>query len=78
MRNDEITRQIIKTQKMGVPTSSAESFELLRQKHVIDTALSEKLKKMVGFRNTVTHQYQRIDLTVVKSVIVSGLNDLIS
>jgi len=74
----DLANHIIKTQKMGVPTSSAESFDLLRQKHVIDTALSEKLKKMVGFRNTVTHQYQRIDLPVAKSVIASGLDDLIA
>jgi uncharacterized protein YutE (UPF0331/DUF86 family) len=49
----------------------------LRQKFIIDMALSDKLKKMVGFRNTVTHQYQRIDLSIAKAVIVSSLDDLI-
>jgi len=32
---------------MGIPTASAESFDLLQAKDVIDMALSEKLKQMV-------------------------------
>ncbi|MDI6740928.1 MAG: DUF86 domain-containing protein, partial [Candidatus Edwardsbacteria bacterium] len=73
----DLANHIIKIRKMGIPTSSAESFDLLRQKFIIDAALSEKLKKMVHFRNIVIHQYQRIDLEIVKSIVVSGLDDLI-
>jgi len=73
----DLANHIIKSRKMGIPTSSAESFDLLRQKFIIDTALAEKLKKMVHFRNTVIHQYQQMDMEIVKSVIVSGLDDLI-
>ena len=62
---------------MGIPTSSAESFDLLRQQYVIDTALSEKLKRMIHFRNTIIHQYQKMDVEIVKSVLDSGLDDLI-
>lgn len=29
------------------------------------------------FRNTVIHQYQRLDLTIVRTVTVSGLDDLV-
>lgn len=73
----DLANHLIQTHKMGIPTSSAESFDLLRQKSVIDLALSEKLKQMVHFRNTVVHQYEHMDLEIVKSVIVSGLDDLI-
>jgi uncharacterized protein YutE (UPF0331/DUF86 family) len=62
---------------MGIPTSSAESFDLLRQKYVIDTRISEKLKNMIHFRNTIIHQYQKMDVDIVKSVIMSDLDDLI-
>jgi len=62
---------------MGIPTSSGESFELLRQKSIIPSTLAEKLKNMVHFRNTVIHQYQRMNLDIVKAVIISGLDDLI-
>jgi len=62
---------------MGIPTSSAASFDLLRQQNVIDDGLTEKLKKMIHFRNTVIHQYQTMDVDIVKTVIYSGLDDLI-
>ncbi|MEW6262359.1 MAG: DUF86 domain-containing protein [Thermodesulfobacteriota bacterium] len=73
----DLANHLIKTHKMGIPASSAESFDLLRRKGVIDMTLSEKLKKIVHFRNTIIHNYQRMDLDIVKAVIVSGLEDLI-
>jgi len=73
----DLANHVIKSHKMGIPASSAESFELLQKKFVIDLPLSEKLKNMVHFRNTVIHTYQRINLDIVKTVIISGLDDLI-
>jgi len=73
----DLANHLIQTHKMGIPTSSAESFDLLQQKSVIDLALAKKLKQMVHFRNTVVHQYQYVDIEIVKTVIISGLDDLI-
>jgi uncharacterized protein YutE (UPF0331/DUF86 family) len=73
----DLANHIIKSHKMGIPTSSNESFDLLQKKHVIDRSLAGKLKNMVGFRNTVIHEYKRIDIEIVKSVIVSDLDDLL-
>ena len=61
----------------GSHDTEAESFELLQKKNVIDQRLKEKLKNMVHFRNTVIHDYQRVNLDIVKSVINSELNDLV-
>jgi uncharacterized protein YutE (UPF0331/DUF86 family) len=73
----DLANYMIKKNKLGIPTSSGESFELLRQKFVIDATLAEKLKKMVHFRNTIIHQYQQTDVSIVEAVIISGLDDLI-
>jgi predicted nucleotidyltransferase len=51
--------------------------DALRKQGVITAELAENLRRMVRFGNTVTHQYQRLDLTIVQTVIVSGLDDLI-
>jgi len=72
----DLANHVLQTHKMGIPTSSGESFELLQRKFVIDQALAQKLKQMVHFRNIVVHQYQQLDIAVVVSVIVSGLDDL--
>jgi uncharacterized protein YutE (UPF0331/DUF86 family) len=73
----DLANHIIKIRKLGIPTSSAESFDLLRKKSIIDQALSEKLINMVHFRNIIIHQYKDMDLEIVKSVIDVGLDDLI-
>ncbi|MFH1762259.1 MAG: hypothetical protein ABIA63_14270 [bacterium] len=44
---------------MGIPTSSSESFELLSPKAVISKTLFDK---MVTFRNTAIHGYQRLEM----------------
>ncbi|CUS04068.2 conserved protein of unknown function [Candidatus Promineifilum breve] len=73
----DLANHVIKTRKLGIPTSSGESFDLLAVEKVIDSELNAKLQKMVGFRNAIVHHYQRMDLEIVRSVIAVGLNDLI-
>jgi uncharacterized protein YutE (UPF0331/DUF86 family) len=73
----DLANHTIKLHKLGIPTSSTESFELLHRKHIIDSALAEKLKNMVHFRNTIIHEYDKMDIAIVKSVIQNGLNDLV-
>ena len=73
----DLANHLIKTHKMGIPTSSAESFDLLEKKLVIDQRLSKTLKNMVHFRNTVIHAYQQTNLAIVTAVILTGLDDLI-
>ena len=74
----DLANHVIRLGKMGIPNTSAESFDLLRNKSVIDADLAVRLKKMIGFRNTIIHEYQRMKLDIVKTVIVSGLDDLIA
>lgn len=73
----DLANHVIKTRKLGIPTSSGESFELLRVEGVIDPGLNDRLQKMVGFRNAVVHHYQRMEIEIVRTVITSGLDDLI-
>ena len=73
----DLANHIIKSYKMGIPTASAESFDLLQAQGVIEAGLAEKLRKMIHFRNLIIHQYQRMDIEIVRLVIVSGLDDLV-
>jgi uncharacterized protein YutE (UPF0331/DUF86 family) len=73
----DLANHLIKTHKMGVPTSSSESFALLAEQGVIDNDLRQKLTSMVHFRNTIVHQYQKMDIAIVQAVIETGLDDLI-
>ena len=74
----DLANHVIRADRLGIPVSSADSFKLLRSEQIIDTRLAERLEKMVGFRNTVIHQYTEIDLRIVKAVIVSELDELLA
>ncbi len=73
----DLANHIIRLYKMGIPSSSAESFILLQKKLVIDLKLAEKLSNMVHFRNTIVHQYEKTDINIVESIIQNDLNDVV-
>jgi uncharacterized protein YutE (UPF0331/DUF86 family) len=74
----DLANHIIKDNRYGIPTSSAESFELLVKKKIISADLAEKLIKMTKFRNIVIHAYQQVKIEIVKNVILNDLTDLLS
>jgi uncharacterized protein YutE (UPF0331/DUF86 family) len=67
----------IRENKLGIPQSSRNVFELLTESNVISKEFSETLKKMVGFRNIAIHDYQSIKLPIVLEVIKTHLDDLL-
>ena len=69
---------VISRRKLGVPTSSREAFELLRDAGLISSQLCDRLLKMVGFRNIAVHAYQSLDMKIVASVIQKDLDDLLA
>jgi uncharacterized protein YutE (UPF0331/DUF86 family) len=74
----DLANHVIRAEKIGIPTDSAESFDLLARAAIITIELSSRLRKMVGFRNTVIHEYQVVNTGIVESVIADGLGDLLA
>jgi uncharacterized protein YutE (UPF0331/DUF86 family) len=74
----DLANHVIRTHKLGIPVYSADSFRLLRAEHIIDARLAERMERMVGFRNTVVHQYAEVDIRIVEAVIVSELDELLA
>ncbi len=74
----DLANYVIRARKLGIPVSSADSFKLLRTERIIDNRLAERMEKMVGFRNTVVHQYTKVDIRIVEAVIVTELNELLA
>lgn len=73
----DLANHIIRIRKLGIPTSSAESFDLLARGHIITLELATTLKGIVGFRNIAVHQYEDLDPDIVTWVITSGLDRLL-
>ena len=74
----DLANHVIRIRKLGIPVSSADTFELLQAERVINPELADQMKKMVGFRNTVVHQYTKIELAIVEAVIVTELEKLLA
>jgi len=63
-------------EKIGLPTNLKENFALLESRQIIDAQLSKRLQAMVGFRNIAVHDYQQLDLIILKSILEHRLGDL--
>ncbi len=73
----DLANHIVKMNKLGIPTSSSESFELLSRKQIIGLDLARRLNNMIGFRNISVHEYKKIDYKIVSAVIEKNLDDLV-
>lgn len=73
----DLANYLVKKEKLGVPSDSADSFDLLEKGGILPPDLSSRLRKMIGFRNTVVHEYQSINIRIVETIITEGLADII-
>ena len=73
----DIANYLIKSKKLGLPQDSRDSFALLQQAGLITIEQMERLQAMVGFRNTLVHQYQNLDLQIMVAVIEHRLRELL-
>ncbi len=74
----DIPNHLIKTRKLGLPQDSKDSFSLLQRAGLIDEAMAAALRALVGFRNILVHQYQRLDLDIMVEVVERRLDDLLA
>jgi uncharacterized protein YutE (UPF0331/DUF86 family) len=55
--------------------SNAEAFTLLQKAGIIGKELSKSLRGMAGFRNIAVHQYEELDMDVMRWVLETGQRD---
>jgi len=72
----DIAAHIISEEGFGVPGSTNEMFYLLEENGYLDSELTEKMVKAVGFRNLVVHEYGKIELKQVFEVAQEDIKDL--
>lgn len=73
----DLANYTIKANKLGLPKESRESFRLLATAKIIAPELAHRLEGMVGFRNVLVHEYQRMDIGLMIRVIEHHLDDLV-
>lgn len=73
----DMGQHLIRQQKLGVPQSSRDVFELLARADLIEQQLAESLKRMVAFRNIAVHDYQKLQLPIVVNIITLHLDEFL-
>lgn len=73
----DIANHLISDRGMRLPTGYADTFMVLTENKVIGKGLLKKMEKMARFRNVIVHQYERIDPTIVVSILRNDLPDFV-
>jgi len=73
----DLSMHVIAEKELGIPQVSRETFDILYDNKVISNKNLERLKAMVGFRNIAIHNYQKLNIKIVQSIIEKHLEDLI-
>jgi uncharacterized protein YutE (UPF0331/DUF86 family) len=51
---------------------------MLEEHNLISKELSHRMKAMVGFRNVAVHDYQTIQMVIVRNIVTKHINDFLS
>ena len=63
---------LVRLHRLGVPQETREAFSLLETAGMLDQSLADHLRKMVGFRNVASHEYQKLDLDIVRRIVAES------
>jgi uncharacterized protein YutE (UPF0331/DUF86 family) len=72
----DLGMHVIAEKGLGIPQWSRDAFDILYVQGIIDNSISERLKAMVGFRNIAIHNYQKLSIKIIQSIIEKHLKDL--
>ncbi|MCC5807836.1 MAG: DUF86 domain-containing protein [Opitutales bacterium] len=61
--------------RCGVPQSSRDAFSLLHKEGCLSLESLCAMQAMVGFRNLAVHDYQPIQLPILRSILEKRLGD---
>lgn len=72
----DLATHVVASEGLGIPDTIRGNFVLLENAKIITKALSKKMQSMVGFRNIAIHDYQSLDIEILKAILAKNLKDL--
>lgn len=72
----DIAAHIVASDGLGLASTIKDNFKFLWEANIIDIDLLQKMQSMVGFRNIAVHDYQSIDVEILKSILIKNLKDI--
>jgi uncharacterized protein YutE (UPF0331/DUF86 family) len=64
----DLAFHIVSSGKLGLPQTSGDAFLLLARTKLIKESTARSMVAMTGFRNIAIHEYQAMDMSILKAV----------
>ena len=71
----DLAMYVISQRRLGLPQESRGAFALLQTAGILPAELAARTHRMVGFRNVAVHEYTRLNLDIVLTIITKHLDD---
>lgn len=71
----DLSMYVISRRRLGLPQESRDAFALLQTAKILPADLATRMQHMVGFRNVAVHEYTRLNLDIVTTIITKHLDD---
>lgn len=72
----DMAMHVIAVRRLGIPQDARSAFDILAVERLIERPLADRMKAMVGFRNIAVHDYQQLQIAILKRVIEERLEDV--
>lgn len=72
----DLANRVIRLKQLGIPQGSRDSFSLLSDHGYVPVELADSMMKMIGFRNIAVHEYQKLNIDILKAVIVKHVQEI--
>lgn len=73
----DIAMHVISVRNLGAPQSGKSAFAILENNNIISKEISDNMQGMIGFRNIAVHEYQEINIEILKNILDEHLKDLL-
>jgi len=73
----DLAMHIVARDHLGLPQSSAEAFRLMREAGYITEDIRKNMAVMTGFRNIAIHEYQQMDMSILRHIAESRWQSLV-
>ena len=74
----DLAMHIVASDHLGSPQSSADAFQLLTRAGRLPAEVARAMAAMTGFRNVAIHQYQEMDLAVLRTIAQTRHRDFVA
>jgi uncharacterized protein YutE (UPF0331/DUF86 family) len=74
----DLSMHAVASRGLGLPQDARDAFSLLCRHGLIDAALQTRMQAMVGFRNLAVHEYQKLQVPILVSILDRHLGDFVA